>query len=50
MRSAPVVHVLKIDHTQRHPPCVEPDAHICAVGWHWNTHTLYILTRLTSPK
>ena len=22
-----------------YPPCVEPEAHNIAVGWHWNSHT-----------
>ena len=25
-----------------YPPCVEPEAHNIAVGWHWNTHTMSI--------
>ena len=37
MWSAQAVRDLKIDHTQRHLP----EAHNSAVGWHWNTHTIF---------
>ena len=40
MWSAQAVRELKIDHSQAiYPSCAEPEAHNCAVGWHWNTHT-----------
>ena len=40
MWSAQAVHDLKMITLKAiYPPCVEPEAHSSAVGWHWNTHT-----------
>ena len=43
MWSAQAVRDLKIDHTYAiYPPCTEPEARNSAVGWHWNTHIIFV--------
>ena len=37
MRSAQAVRDSKMDHTQSHLSCAQPEARNSAVGWHWNT-------------
>ena len=39
MWSAQAARDSKIDHTQRHLSCTEPEARSSAMDWHWNTHT-----------